>query len=116
MYLPPDPKEGRVESEDTPVTNQQRSLIDSSGALTLIGKQLYDDTRDRVEIINNLADEIEGTENVKSSLDLMNTQIAALHSTLEKLLTLQALMAKRAAIVDMGTVNENRSQTDFMQW
>ena len=116
IYLPTDPKKGRIESGDTPKTAQQRALIDSSGSLEIMGRQLYNDTVARAQTINDLLTRVDETDNVKQSVDLLNTNIAELHRTMEKLLTLQSLMARRASAVDTGKINENKNNQEFMQW
>lgn len=116
VYLPPNPHSKRVEVNPTPNTSQQQALIDSTGSLYMMGNHYYNETSKRMKIINELTQKMDETDNLKQSMDLLNANVLALHSTIEDMLTLQALMAKRASAVDQGTVNQNRDEQRFMQW
>ena len=115
IYLPPDPNEGRI-VKNSPYAASEQGLIDSTAKLEIIGRQLYNNVKTQSHAIDKITSDIDDTENVKQSLDLLNTNVAALHRTMVEIMRIQSLMAQRAGAIDHGTVNKNKRNQDFYQW
>lgn len=115
IYLPPDPNEGRV-GKDSPYTHSEQAIIDSTAKLQVLGRRLYDNVKTQSESIDKITSDIDQTENLKQSVDLLNTNVAALHRTMVELYRVQTLMAQRAGALDTQVVNKNRRNQEFYQW
>ena len=115
IYLPPDPNEGRI-VKNSRYTYSEQAIIDSTAKLEIMGKQLYNNVQQQSQTISNITSKIDETENVKQSLDLLNTNVASLHRTMVEIMRIQSLMAQRAGAVDHGTINQNQRNQEFYQW
>lgn len=117
VYLPPDPKDGNIHGRDNAESHQRRALSDTALTLELESNYLlYEDSAKRLKAIDDIASKIDETENVKQAMDLLNANVLALHTTTEKLLTLQSRMAQRASVHDTGTMLENKRSQEFLEW